>query len=207
MKTTLKMLIVSALIAFAMMSCREDDPNPDPPQPLQPQMTLSVSDIALMVGMKNTVDLSNANDVLLITDNANIVDATYQQGKISLEAKNPGSVTIKIRDKSDSKRFVSLKVLVVPLKSGIMSEKGTMLFEANWYYQTPKTLFLSTSGKDRKHHLLKVPLQNFVENQTIDIEYKKSDVLQHLQATVSLIKGNTIYTKLKDGRYFIFQKK
>lgn len=207
MKTILKILIVSVVFAFSVISCRKDDPMPDPPPPPKPEMTLSVSDIALMEGMKATVTLSNASAVSIVPDLANIVDVTYQQGKILLEAKTSGSITLTITDKSDSKRSVSLKIHVVPLKSGIMNGKGEMVFDANYRYQTPKTLYLAASGKDRKNHFLEFPLQNFVENQAINIQYKKtSDISpQQLQAKISSIKGNTVYTQLNDGTHFIFQ--
>ncbi|MDO4713740.1 MAG: hypothetical protein Q4B28_03710 [bacterium] len=212
MKNTIKMLIVAIIFALSLVSCCKDEPTPEPPKPQPPAMALSVSEISLMLGMSGEVGLSNVADIR-VEGNQDIAVLNYDSvsKKLKIETKAVGVTTLKIIDKADKNRSIELKVKVTPVVFGMIGQDAQVILEANYRYQSPKSLHMASSGAERRNQFIKIPLQaEWKQGATVSITKKDTNAPeQQIPTTISQFRDSSgkekvVYLKTNDGKFIIF---
>lgn len=206
------MVIATITIALSVISCRKDDPMPDPPKPQPPAMALSVSEISLMLGMSREVGLSNVADIR-VEGNQDIAVLNYDttSKKLKIETKAVGVTKLKIIDKADKNRSIELTVKVTPVVFGMLGQDAQIILTANYRYQATKSLHMASSGAERKNQFIKIPLKpEWKPGETISITKKDANAPeQQITTTLSHFrevseKEKVVYLKTNDGKFIIF---
>lgn len=197
-------MLIAIFLAIGIGGCREDSPLPTPHLPL----SLSTSEVWLMVGMESKIVVSNSKEFSVSAEKSGIIATRIENNNILIEALASGEVSLIISDIKDHSRRAVLKITISPIRFGLMDARGVMVLEGHYRFQGPENLHLAPSGTLRKQNYLKIPIeQSLQQGATVSVEYKTTVTEQTLQAKIFLIKNQIIYAIMTDGGYLIFEKK
>lgn len=203
-------MLIAIFLAIGIGGCREDSPLPTPPPSPLPPISLSTSEVWLMVGMEAEVMISNSKEFSVSAEKSGMITTRIEGSKIFMGALTPGEVSLIIIDKKDSSRRAVLKITISPIKFGVMDTQGRMILEANYRYQTPSTLHLAPSGALRKKEFFKLPHKgSWKIGESVAITYKKAAdaAPTTLQTSIVAQSATLVYLKTSDGKkYIIFPK-
>lgn len=208
MKTKKIIILIAIFLAIGIGGCKKDYPIPEPPQP--PQLSISASEITLIVGLSGEIEIKNVTQLIIESSNTTIASLRYDElaKKLIILSKAPGDVTFNISNKGNTP--VTLKVTVKAVVLGLLDGQGEVVLEANYRYQTPTTLHLAPSGAARREEFLKLPHKgSWKIGEAVAIAYKKAAdaAPKNLQTSVVAQSATLVYLKTtSDGKYIIFPK-
>lgn len=165
------MLIVAITIALSVVGCKKDYPIPEPPQP--PQLSISASEITLIVGLSGEVSIKNVTRLIIEGSSNDVAVLQYDEvyKKLLITSKSAGEAVFKLCNQGGNS--VTLKVTVKPVVCGLLDAQGKVVLEANYRYQTPTTLHLAPSGAVRREEFLKLPHKgSWKIGESVTITYK-----------------------------------
>lgn len=201
-------ILIAIFLAIGIGGCKKDYPIPEPPQP--PQLSISASEITLIVGLSGEVSIKNVTRLIIEGSSNDVAALQYDEvyKKLLITSKSAGEAVFKLCNQGGNS--VTLKVTVKPVVCGLLDTQGEVVLEANYRYQTPTTLHLAPSGAARREHFVKVSQKNHWHiGETVTITYKGAADAAPTTLQTSIVAQSTtlVYLKTSDGKkYIIFPK-